>query len=141
MSLNIKEHITYFIDYIDQKLQTKEGRLALIIAGSLVTGGAIIHAYNKDTAYTELLITKTQLETKYGVLEATYTAKIQSADSDCNKKIREGAILHQQLQQIYKEKITKNIEFVKEQAIIEEQKKQIIKVQNKNLKELNRLTQ
>ena len=69
MITQIKEFIVTIIDVLDLKLQTKTGRISLLIFACIVFGGSIVHSYNMQTNFDELEITRDKLEATKKELE------------------------------------------------------------------------
>lgn len=142
MLLNTIKNIVFaFGNYIDNKLKTKEGRLTLIILASLLTGASLVYAAVKNENYVDKIIEYNNLKKEKDSIEVVYSHHIANMDNLCNEKIKQGALLHQQLQAIYFNKTIENKETVEIQAILEKEKKEIIAVQTNNIKQLKKLQQ
>lgn len=146
MVTEIKEVFIAILDAIDQKLRTRSGRTALLIMSCVIFGGSIVHSYNMNNSINEIQVNidklekdKIRLEKDKEVAQETLNLTIKNATAECNEQIRQGAILQQELQAIYNNKTKENIDFVKKQESIIEEKKRILSIQDKNIKNLNNL--
>lgn len=141
MITQIKEFIVTIIDVLDLKLQTKTGRISLLIFACIVFGGSIVHSYNMQTNFDELEITRDKLEATKKELETKIDTITKNAVRDCNEQIRQGAILQQQLQYIYNNKIRENNDFIEEQKTIMQEKEELVNMQKLNIDKLKNLDQ
>ena len=141
MIAQIKEFIVTIIDTLDLKLQTKTGRISLLIFACIVFGGSIVHSYNMQTNFDELVIARDKLEVTRKELETKIDTITKNAVRDCNEQIRQGAILQQQLQYIYNNKIRENNDFIEEQKTIMQEKEELVNMQKLNIDKLKNLNQ
>ena len=141
MITQIKEFIVTIIDTLDLKLQTKTGRISLLIFACIVFGGSIVHSYNMQTNFDELVIARDKLEVTRKELETKIDTITKNAVRDCNEQIRQGAILQQQLQYIYNNKIRENNDFIEEQKTIMQEKEELVNMQKLNIDKLKNLNQ
>ena len=141
MITQIKEFIVTIIDTLDLKLQTKTGRISLLIFACIVFGGSIVHSYNMQTNFDGLELTRDKLETTKKDLETKIDTITKNAVRDCNEQIKQGAILQQQLQYIYNNKIRENNDFIEEQKTIMQEKEELVNMQKLNIDKLKNLDQ
>ena len=141
MITQIKEFIVTIIDTLDLKLQTKTGRISLLIFACIVFGGSIVHSYNMQTNFDGLELTRDKLETTKKELETKIDTITKNAVRDCNEQIKQGAILQQQLQYIYNNKIRENNDFIEEQKTIMQEKEELVNMQKLNIDKLKSLDQ
>lgn len=141
MLLKLKELLLAFGEFIDAKLQTQSGRMTLLIIGGIILGASSIHAFNITSKYNELKITYDIEKKSSDSLQLKVNNLITNADNQCNEKIKQGILLHQQLQQMYNNKIEQNEEIVNQQKQIIEEKKKVLSVQEDNINELKNLTE
>lgn len=134
--------VTSILNLIHQKLKTKEGQLALIIVGSLITGASIVTIYLKGVRIDELISDKKEraIETKEKVLEIKeLKQEIKYADSNCNDKILKGVLFQKELKAALDGKIEINTEIVNQKIPLLKEKENMIKNQKKTIQELKQL--
>lgn len=137
----LKDVVISITDLIDAKLQTKTGRMALLAIGSIILGGAGVHSCNTQTNYESVLEEKIETEKQKDSLQGLLNNHIKNADKDCNEKIKQGALLQQQLQYIYSHKIEENKEFIDQQREIVREKERVLTVQEDNINKLQNLNE
>lgn len=141
MLLKLKELLLAFGEFIDAKLQTHSGRMTLLIIAGIILGASSIHAFNITGNYNALKITYDKERKSSDSLQIKVNNLITNADSQCNEKIKQGILLHQQLQQMYNNKIEQNEDIVNQQKEIIKEKKKVLSVQEDNINELKNLTE
>lgn len=135
----LKELFIAIGDYIDTKLQTKTGRMTLLVLSGLVIGVSVMSAINDKNNYDELRAKYDVLEKKKDSLQIELNNNIKNADVECNEKIKEGALLQQQLRYIYDNKIEENKKLIKEQQQLVKEKEKVLSIQEDNINKLNLL--
>ena len=146
MESTIKDIFLSVIDFIDTKLQTKTGRIALLIASCIIFGVSVTYAYTINNKYDEKVkeLVEVKIDLKVVTKEKDQRQEelrtvIKNADADCNEQIRQGAILQRQLQEIYAGKTEENKNFVKQQELIIKEKEKLTKIQDNNVSNLKSL--
>ena len=137
----IKSIAVFIINTIDEKLQTKTGRLTLLIVGGIIVGGAVVHSYNMQKNYDSLQKEKLKIELDKVQLQLDINNIIKNSDKECNEKVKQAALFQQELQYIYTHKVEENNRFLQEQSKIVKEKEKLLSTQapiiNK-LKSLNK---
>lgn len=139
MVQTLKELFFAIGDFIDTKLQTKTGRMTLLILGGVILGGCVIHTLNINNRYVDTIADLDKTEKKLDSLQNSYNDYIRNIDTYCNDKIKQGAVLQQQLKDIYNNKIEENKEYIQEQKDMVKEKEYILSVQKENIKSLEKL--
>lgn len=137
----IKSIAVFIINTIDEKLQTKTGRLTLLIVGGIIVGGTVVHSYNMQKNYDSLRKEKLKVELDKIQLQLDINNIIKNSDKECNEKVKQAALFQQELQYIYTHKVEENNRFLQEQSKVIKEKEKLLSTQapiiNK-LKSLNK---
>lgn len=137
----LKSLLLLVINTIDEKLKTRTGRLTLLIIGNIIVGGTSVHSYNMQEKSKTLEKEKDKLETDKTTLQLALNTHIKNADRECNEKVKEAAILQQQLRDIYDNRAKENNTYIQEQEKIVKQKEKLLSIQApiiNTLKKLNK---
>ena len=140
MITEIKELILTIIDTIDLKLRTRTGRISLLIFACIVLGGSIVHSYNMHINVVALELDIEGLEEDKKELQVRIDDINKNAIANCNEQIKQGAILQQQLQEIYNNRIERDTDFIEEQTKLMKEKEKIVSIQEQNLTKLKKLS-
>ena len=134
-------------DWIERKLSTKEGKLTLVISSSMLTAGSIIFGVNKNNNYVELYNDREKLIKdleksghKVDSIQNKFNEYIASSDNRCNEQIKQGALLHQQLRDIYENKTINTQSVIQEEKIVIQERKEAVKEQKQHIKQLEKLS-
>lgn len=139
MEPTIKDIFLSVIDFIDKKLQTKTGRIALLIVSCVVFGGCLVYAYNVNKNYDDKVKELVDIKNELKITTTELRTTVKNSTADCNEQIKQGAILQQQLQAIYAGKTEENKNLIKEQELILKEKEKITEIQNTNIMNLKNL--
>lgn len=143
----IREIFFPLTEWIEQKLNTKEGKLTLVIVSSMITAGSLIFGINAHNNYIAIYNEKQKLIKdlekegyKVETVQNQFNAYIESSDKRCNEQIREGALLHQQLRDIYENRTINAKAIIQEEKIVIKERKEAVKEQKQHIKQLQKLS-
>lgn len=134
-------------DWVEGKLNTRSGKVTLIIMSSLIVGASVVLAYNKQTETIELKATNTVISKqlkeenkKSDSIQNIHNLYIADETRRCKQETLEGAMLHEELKNIYNNRIVESKESLKEKKGIVEERKEALKVQELQIKQLNKIS-
>lgn len=114
---------------------------------SLTVGASIVLAYNKQTETIELKATNTVISKqlkeenkKSDSIQNIHNLYIADETRRCKQETLEGAMLHEELKNIYNNRIVESKESLKEKKGIVEERKEALKVQELQIKQLNKIS-
>lgn len=127
-------------DYIDAKINTKSGRLTLLILGSVSVGAAVSVAYSSNSNLVKSEKEKLFYQAKTDTLQKNINTLINNQEERCNEKQLQSARLQEQLKNIYNGKVEDNNYFIEQQKAVNKETEKVIKLQEDKIKQLEKLT-